>query len=219
MANEHKGIALVSLGIVAIIAVVGLVLLFTSAQFPTGKGIYGITGKAYGKWITAKVTCRFLNSNVDTRCYALSPAVSPGCTGTKASEFTCDTTVTGEAGSLVKLRSTCGDVRSFKLTGLKQKLMFKCPSVAAPAPATTTINGVMAINQVNEFVIQNIRYTIKLITMNQYAESVILLTKGSEFDQKSLPPGQTVTSSMLRLKVTHNGMTSERALIYTVTSY
>ena len=38
MAEEGKGVALAILGIVAVIAVVGLVLLFTNA---TGKGIYG----------------------------------------------------------------------------------------------------------------------------------------------------------------------------------
>ena len=40
MADEHKGISLVILGIVAVIAVVGLVLLFTKAQSPTCEGIY-----------------------------------------------------------------------------------------------------------------------------------------------------------------------------------
>lgn len=44
MADEHKGIALVILGIVAVIAIVGLVLLFTGAKQAneaTGEGIYG----------------------------------------------------------------------------------------------------------------------------------------------------------------------------------
>jgi len=41
MDKEHKGIALVILGIVAIIAVVGLVLLFTGKNASTGEGVYG----------------------------------------------------------------------------------------------------------------------------------------------------------------------------------
>lgn len=41
MAKENKGIALVILGIVAIIAIVGLVLLFTQNKSATGQGIYG----------------------------------------------------------------------------------------------------------------------------------------------------------------------------------
>ncbi len=40
MADEHKGIALVILGIVAVIAIVGLVLLFTG-KTTTGQGVYG----------------------------------------------------------------------------------------------------------------------------------------------------------------------------------
>ncbi len=40
MANEHKGVALVILGIVAVIAIVGLVLLFTG-KTATGNGVYG----------------------------------------------------------------------------------------------------------------------------------------------------------------------------------
>ena len=41
MADEHKGIALVILGIVAVIAVVGLVLLFVQSKDATGQGVYG----------------------------------------------------------------------------------------------------------------------------------------------------------------------------------
>ena len=41
MANENKGIALVILGIVAVIAIVGLILLFTQSKSATGQGIYG----------------------------------------------------------------------------------------------------------------------------------------------------------------------------------
>ena len=45
MAEEGKGVALAILGIVAVIAVVGLVLLFSNA---TGKGVYG--GEMYQSW-------------------------------------------------------------------------------------------------------------------------------------------------------------------------
>ena len=41
MAKENKNIALVILGIVAVIAVIGLVLLFTGGNKATGEGIYG----------------------------------------------------------------------------------------------------------------------------------------------------------------------------------
>lgn len=41
MANEQKTIAMVILGIVAVIAVVGLVLMFVRGQNATGEGIYG----------------------------------------------------------------------------------------------------------------------------------------------------------------------------------
>lgn len=41
MANEHKGIALVILGIVAVIAIVGLVLMFVQGKSATGEGVYG----------------------------------------------------------------------------------------------------------------------------------------------------------------------------------
>ena len=53
MANEHKGIALVILGIVAVIAIVGLVLLFTGAKEATGNGIYGgaIKQIEYPDWV------------------------------------------------------------------------------------------------------------------------------------------------------------------------
>src|SRR5574341_1000895 len=53
MADEHKGIALVILGIVAILAVVGLVLLFTQNKSATGQGIYGgaIKGVEYPYWV------------------------------------------------------------------------------------------------------------------------------------------------------------------------
>lgn len=53
MADDHKGIALVILGIVAIIAVVGLVLLFVRAKGTTGEGIYGGAMKqiAYPNWV------------------------------------------------------------------------------------------------------------------------------------------------------------------------
>jgi hypothetical protein len=54
MADEHKGIALVILGIVAVLAIVGLVLLFTQnrAESATGEGIYGgaIKGIEYPLW-------------------------------------------------------------------------------------------------------------------------------------------------------------------------
>ncbi len=52
MADEHKGIALVILGIVAILAIVGLVLLFTQNKSATGQGIYGgaIKGIEYPYW-------------------------------------------------------------------------------------------------------------------------------------------------------------------------
>jgi hypothetical protein len=52
MAGEHKGIALVILGIVAVIAIVGLVLLFTQTKGPTGEGVYGGALKkvAYPYW-------------------------------------------------------------------------------------------------------------------------------------------------------------------------
>lgn len=50
--SEHKGIALVILGIVAIIAIVGLVLLFTGANKATGQGMYGgeIKGLQFPNW-------------------------------------------------------------------------------------------------------------------------------------------------------------------------
>jgi len=53
MANEHKGIALVILGIVAVIAIVGLVLLFTGVKQATGNGIYGgaIKQIEYPNWV------------------------------------------------------------------------------------------------------------------------------------------------------------------------
>ena len=53
MADQHKGIALVILGIVAIIAVVGLVLLFMRGSTPTGEGVYGgaIKQVQYPNWI------------------------------------------------------------------------------------------------------------------------------------------------------------------------
>ncbi|MEM3154993.1 MAG: hypothetical protein QW165_05540 [Candidatus Woesearchaeota archaeon] len=53
MAEEHKGIALVILGIVAVLAIVGLVLLFTQRNVATGKGIYGgaIKGVEYPNWV------------------------------------------------------------------------------------------------------------------------------------------------------------------------
>ncbi len=54
MADERKGIALVILGIVAIIAIVGLVLLFTNAKKgATGQGIYGGAMKeiSYPYWV------------------------------------------------------------------------------------------------------------------------------------------------------------------------
>ncbi len=53
MADQHKGIALVILGIVAIIAVVGLVLLFMQGKSPTGEGVYGgaIKQVEYPYWI------------------------------------------------------------------------------------------------------------------------------------------------------------------------
>ncbi len=53
MAEEHKGIALVILGIVAILAIVGLVLLFTQSKSATGQGIYGgaIKGIEYPNWV------------------------------------------------------------------------------------------------------------------------------------------------------------------------
>ena len=41
MADEQKNVALVLLGIVAVIAVVGLVLLFVQDRAATGEGIYG----------------------------------------------------------------------------------------------------------------------------------------------------------------------------------
>ncbi|MBS3147261.1 hypothetical protein J4219_00080 [Candidatus Woesearchaeota archaeon] len=41
MADEQKSIALVILGIVAVIAVVGLVLLFVQGRNATGEGVYG----------------------------------------------------------------------------------------------------------------------------------------------------------------------------------
>ena len=41
MADEQKSIALVILGIVAVIAVVGLVLLFVQGKSATGEGVYG----------------------------------------------------------------------------------------------------------------------------------------------------------------------------------
>lgn len=52
MANETRGIALVILGIVAVIAVVGLVLLFVQGKNATGEGIYGgaIKGDPYPYW-------------------------------------------------------------------------------------------------------------------------------------------------------------------------
>jgi hypothetical protein len=52
MADEHKGIALVILGIVAILAIVGLVLLFTN-RTATGNGIYGgaIKQIEYPNWV------------------------------------------------------------------------------------------------------------------------------------------------------------------------
>lgn len=53
MADEHKGIALVILGVVAIIAIVGLVLLFVRNNTATGEGIYGgaIKEVAFPNWI------------------------------------------------------------------------------------------------------------------------------------------------------------------------
>ena len=53
MADEHKGIALVILGIVAVIAIVGLVLLFTQAKGATGQGVYGgaIKNQDFPNWI------------------------------------------------------------------------------------------------------------------------------------------------------------------------
>lgn len=52
MADEQKGIAMVILGIVAVIAVVGLVLLFTQST-ATGQGIYGgaIKQIEYPDWV------------------------------------------------------------------------------------------------------------------------------------------------------------------------
>lgn len=52
-AEGHKGIALVILGIVAIIAIVGLVLLFTGANKATGQGMYGgeIKGIQFPNWV------------------------------------------------------------------------------------------------------------------------------------------------------------------------
>src|SRR3990172_5667778 len=41
MAEGQKGIALVILGIVAVIAIVGLVLLFVQGKNATGEGVYG----------------------------------------------------------------------------------------------------------------------------------------------------------------------------------
>ena len=41
MAEEHRGIAMVILGVVAVIAVVGLVLMFVQGKAATGQGIYG----------------------------------------------------------------------------------------------------------------------------------------------------------------------------------
>lgn len=39
--EQHKGLAMVILGIVAVIAIVGLVLMFVQHKSATGKGIYG----------------------------------------------------------------------------------------------------------------------------------------------------------------------------------
>lgn len=53
MAEEHKGIAMVILGVVAIIAIVGLVLLFVRGKSATGEGMYGgeIKQVAYPYWV------------------------------------------------------------------------------------------------------------------------------------------------------------------------
>lgn len=52
MADEHKGIAMVILGIVAVIAIVGLVLLFVGGKKATGEGVYGgaIKQVSYPYW-------------------------------------------------------------------------------------------------------------------------------------------------------------------------
>ncbi len=57
MADEHKGIALVILGIVAVIAIVGLVLMFVGGKSATGEGIYGgaIKQVQYPNWIARGV--------------------------------------------------------------------------------------------------------------------------------------------------------------------
>ncbi len=53
MADEHKGISLVILGVVAIIAIVGLVLMFVRNNAVTGEGVYGgaIKQVAYPDWV------------------------------------------------------------------------------------------------------------------------------------------------------------------------
>lgn len=52
-AKNQKGISMVILGIVAIIAIIGLVLLFTQSRSPTGEGVYGgaIKQVQYPNWI------------------------------------------------------------------------------------------------------------------------------------------------------------------------
>jgi len=53
MADEHKSVALVILGIVAVIAIIGLVLLFVQGKAATGQGIYGgaIKRVEYPYWV------------------------------------------------------------------------------------------------------------------------------------------------------------------------
>jgi hypothetical protein len=52
MAKEHKGIAMVILGVIAIVAIVGLILLFVNGKNATGQGIYGgaIKQVSYPYW-------------------------------------------------------------------------------------------------------------------------------------------------------------------------
>lgn len=71
MAEEGKGIALVILGIVAIVAVIGLVLMFTQGGAPVGQYGYphGPATGVYGEQGTgARDPCRALTGSAYVRC-------------------------------------------------------------------------------------------------------------------------------------------------------
>lgn len=107
--NQHKQIAMVILGIVAVIAVVGLVLMFTAAG-SSGLGIYGGAIKDYGSDAIPYWSGNGVPRNDVQMQYASSAGYVPGTTppNQQSTNWNWNSAPKGSPGDIPSLIVGCG---------------------------------------------------------------------------------------------------------------